>query len=285
MALVHLFLWLSSTPSYQRTRGCFHNLVTMNSAAVHTGVHTPLQAEFSSHLGRHPAEGWPGPLATLFLGHLTILTIPRCHHSVPVKSYGHMTTGLTMSAPRPTLVAVPPPTLSFLLSEDESTGPPAFCSDTSQALTLTGILFTSDTRSWNSLSQAQRSFSTKGRTINSAGLTSHVEKAKARTGGGARLPVLKDTCAPPAVMNSTFPRCNTPASSLRTSRTSSALNCITSIALCKTINRLGFAVRSFLRTAPTIGCSSRRQGNQKQMPDQSLFSNEDVAWAHTRARR
>lgn len=44
-------------------------------------------------------------------------------------------------------------------------------------------------------------------------------------------PVLKDTCAPPAVMNSMFPRCKMPANSLKTSRTSSLLNCITSIAV------------------------------------------------------
>lgn len=44
-------------------------------------------------------------------------------------------------------------------------------------------------------------------------------------------PVLKDTCAPPAVMNSTFPRCKMPANSLITSCTSSLLNCITSIAV------------------------------------------------------
>lgn len=46
-------------------------------------------------------------------------------------------------------------------------------------------------------------------------------------------------------MNSMFPRCNMPASSLKTSRTSSLLNCITSIAVWKKINVFNFFMLFF----------------------------------------
>ena len=93
-------------------------------------------------------------------------------------------------------------------------------------------------------SRAQNIFLSKARQEIFEIYISYEAKAKEVKQGEATLPVLKETCAPPAVINSMFPRCNIPASNLNTSRTSSLLNCMTSIAIWKE-TRLVFHVFSY----------------------------------------